>query len=512
MYRILVVDDLKSNATLLKKILIKSGYEVQTCLTGKQALDEVLKANYDCILLDVLMPEMSGFMVIQRLKNNSKTKDIPVIFLSADDETKSKKEGFELGAVDYITKPFSTWEVLARVRTHVKLYQTLNSLINAQAETLKQIQNVQSSLNKKPEDYKNAHFSVIYESLHAAGGDIYEIIEIDENRIGYFVGDFAGHSLSTGFLTSSVKALLKQNCNKVNTPVESMTIINKVLCELMPVGHYLTACYAVLDKLSGELSVVNLGHPPLLYIPMFGSVQEVGNSGDILGAFEDALYTEVKIKVYPGDKFMIITDGLIEGQEVWFSAITKLKEIASSHSDLEREPFIEVISKETESLRKGDPDDVLVLVSTIPGEVSEIKETLATNALSIQFSSIKPIVEVVNKRIIAFVSENEVIEDVFGLELILFEVLNNAVIHGNKCVQKKWVKVDVSFDELELKVKVVDEGNGFDWKAVLEKVEAVGDNLDATSGRGFPLMKGYGYEPMLNEKGNELILVKSRNS
>ena len=118
---ILMVDDTPANLGVLSEFLGDDGYEVLVAEDGESALQRASYAHPDLILLDVLMPQMDGFDTCRRLKEQKATKDIPVIFMTALSDTVNKVKGFELGAVDYITKPFQQEEVRARVSTHLKL-------------------------------------------------------------------------------------------------------------------------------------------------------------------------------------------------------------------------------------------------------------------------------------------------------------------------------------------------------------------------------------------------------
>ena len=118
---ILIVDDTPKNIQLLGTVLKETGYRVIVATNGNSALSILEKTKPDLILLDVMMPELSGFDTITKIKENEDTKNIPVIFLTAKTEPDDVLEGFKLGAVDYITKPFHANELLARVKTHLEL-------------------------------------------------------------------------------------------------------------------------------------------------------------------------------------------------------------------------------------------------------------------------------------------------------------------------------------------------------------------------------------------------------
>lgn len=145
---ILVVDDRLENAALLFSILTENGYEVRQVINGKQALNAAYYDPPDIILLDIMMPEMDGYEVCRQLKESEKTAQIPIIFLSALDGEIDKVKAFELGGVDYITKPFHVKEVLARVE-HQLIIQRQRKIIAAQNLQLTEQNKNLADLNSK---------------------------------------------------------------------------------------------------------------------------------------------------------------------------------------------------------------------------------------------------------------------------------------------------------------------------------------------------------------------------
>jgi len=125
--KILIVDDVAQNIQLIANFL-KEDYELAFALRGKEAVNQALKTSFDLILLDIMMPEIDGFKVCEILKSDEKTKEVPVIFLTAKTDTESIKRGFDTGGVDYITKPFNAEELKARVKTHIQLKRTKEAL------------------------------------------------------------------------------------------------------------------------------------------------------------------------------------------------------------------------------------------------------------------------------------------------------------------------------------------------------------------------------------------------
>lgn len=146
---ILVIDDTPDNLRLLVRVLTEQGYRVRAAPTGKLALTAAQKAPPDLILLDINMPEMDGYEVCRRLKADSRTSHVPVIFLSAWSDVFDKVKAFSVGGVDYITKPFQIEEAIARIKTHLTICSLQSSLKQKNedlTQTLNQLKSTQSQL------------------------------------------------------------------------------------------------------------------------------------------------------------------------------------------------------------------------------------------------------------------------------------------------------------------------------------------------------------------------------
>ncbi len=151
---ILIVEDSPTNLQVLGKILKDEDYELAFATDGKEGLQMAMNIRPDLILLDIMMPVMDGMESCKRLKKYEQTRDIPVIFLTARGKSDDIIAGFKLGAVDYITKPFNSHELLARVKTHVTLQQTIKQLKSALQEvrTLKGLLPICANCKKVRDD------------------------------------------------------------------------------------------------------------------------------------------------------------------------------------------------------------------------------------------------------------------------------------------------------------------------------------------------------------------------
>jgi len=364
-FTILVVDDNRVNVRILEQALNKTGYHVLTAAEGSTARDLAETHRPDLILLDIMMPGEDGFEVIRQLKNSTSTAHIPTIFLTSRNELDAKMNGFELGAVDYITKPFHVQEVLARVRLHLRLSLATNSLVQTQAEKLRQLRDAQCAILVEPDTLPEARFSVCYLSFLEAGGDFYDVLPISEDIFGYFVGDLSGHDIGSGYMTAAIKALLAQNCISIYQPQESMRMINNVLVEILSDGKYMTACYALLNRKANRMTLVNAGHPPVIYHPVDGEPILVKLPGDILGTFKEVCFGVQEIPVSRGDRFFLYSDGLIETgvnkRMVWTQNLESLKDICSR---LKTIPFKRCSETMVDWMlrNKSEPDDDIVVL------------------------------------------------------------------------------------------------------------------------------------------------------
>jgi sigma-B regulation protein RsbU (phosphoserine phosphatase) len=369
---VLLVDDAPANIQVVNSIL-KDAYRIRVATNGPKALELAKgKPAPDLILLDIVMPEMDGYEVCSRLKAAPETRDIPVIFLTGKTETDDETKGFEVGAVDYIHKPFSPPIVKARVQTHLvlrgireQLAQQLQA-IRSELETARKIQ--LSILPREIPKIVGLDIAARYVPMTAVAGDFYDFIVVDEKRLGILVADVSGHGMPAALISSMLKIALAAQAAQARDPAAVLSGLNQALCGKFQ-GHYVTAAYALVDMEKRSICYAGAGHPPLLLRNRStGSTCEITENGLFLGAFLKATYSAVEVPFKEGDWGVLYTDGILEATDPSkqeFGA-DRFKLFLESHRDLGVDQFVDALLDELSnwsdraSGREAE-DDVTVL-------------------------------------------------------------------------------------------------------------------------------------------------------
>ena len=326
---ILVVDDDKTNRSLLSIILKKAGYRVIEAEDGQDAIKKSLDTPVDLVLLDIMMPNMDGYEACRRMKEDPRTRDIPVIFLSAKTETRDKIMGLESGGADYVTKPFDKGEVLARVRSQLRIRSLTREVIEKQKHLdndLKVAAGIQQSLlpSREMPGESNLKWAWRFRPCEEIGGDIFNILRLDENHYAVYMLDVSGHGVPSALITVSVSQMLQPHTNtlikriinagsgyEIVAPVDVLKRLDREY-PIERFDKYFTLVYMLIDTERGLLRYSNAGHPPPLLIRTDGTVKELEKGGPMIGLNGALPFEEEEIPLDPGDRIILYTDGVIE--------------------------------------------------------------------------------------------------------------------------------------------------------------------------------------------------------
>lgn len=360
---ILVADDTQIDSALLVRILRSQGFRALAAFDGAGVRQVCAGEAVDLVLLDPALPGESGFAVCSSLKSEPRTSDIPVIFLSALDDPNSRVAGFNAGGVDYIGKPFSAKEVLARVRVHLRLRLATECMIREQKAHLDALRQAQQAMLVMPEDVEGAKFAVDYRPLDAVGGDFYDVVPLGGGAVGYFVADISGHGVGASFLTAALKALLRESAGPLFAIEDAMRNMNAAMRATLDGGQFFTACYARLS--GGSLSLVSAGHPPLILVTRAGEARVIDSEGDPLGVFGQVVFEKQDLNVNIGDRFYLYTDGLVENAyspgRGRAAGIGRLREACARVREMELDAAVHAIADEVAPERGAVDDDRLLL-------------------------------------------------------------------------------------------------------------------------------------------------------
>lgn len=311
---VLVVDDDYCSSLMLQSILCQEGLRAMNVADSESCLNFLKEQIPDLILLDVEFPEESGFSICRRIKSFAEWRDIPVLFISSNDNLDAKVLGFEVGGLDYITKPWQREEILARVKTHLRLRQALRNQSELQSLRLQRLKEAQEAILLKPCDEPEARFSVFFQPLQEVGGDFYDVISVGEEVFDYVVADISGHDVGMALVTSALKMLLRQNCSILATPVEILCSLNHGITSVLQSDQFVALTLVRINRKSGKAEVVCGGSPAPIYFSPQNSTAAIIDAavGDLVGVFSDAAFKGVELKVSPGDRIFLYSDGILE--------------------------------------------------------------------------------------------------------------------------------------------------------------------------------------------------------
>jgi sigma-B regulation protein RsbU (phosphoserine phosphatase) len=315
---ILVVDDMPSNLRLLSQTLAEKGYGVRTVTSGPRALESARTSPPDLILLDVRMPDMDGYEVCVHLKEDERTADIPIIFISALDQVEDKVQAFQFGGVDYITKPFQVEEVLARTETHLALHRLQERLENINQRMQRELTlagAVQSSfLPSQMPKLPGWQLVASMRSARETSGDFYDFIQLPNGRMGLVIADVVDKGVPAALLMSMSWSLLWSYATQhPDSPGKVFEAVNQRLLLHLGGSHFLTCFYGILDPEKGTMTYSNAGQPPPFHLKIGrNKLGMLGLTGPPLGILEEGQWEEVDVTFQSGETLILYTDGVTD--------------------------------------------------------------------------------------------------------------------------------------------------------------------------------------------------------
>jgi phosphoserine phosphatase RsbU/P len=342
--RILIVDDSPSQRLLLRSMLKAEGHDNVVAAESAQAAFEQLglgrpqgRSGVDLVLLDLSMPGMDGLEACRRIKADERLRDIPVIVVTASTEPNDLEQAFEAGVVDYITKPPRSVELMARVRSALRLKQetdrrtqrerellevserlktanaTLEARIEEQLAKLRLAAQIQADLLPKAapsiDGYEIAGKTI---PAQMVGGDYFDFIAMDDSRWAICLADVSGKGLPASLLMANLQATIRGQTLVSSSASECVGRCNQLLHQSVDGGRYATLFYAILDPGSGELRYCNAGHKPPMVFREGKPALRLERGGPALGILKSGAFEEGVVLLQPGDLMVACSDGITE--------------------------------------------------------------------------------------------------------------------------------------------------------------------------------------------------------
>jgi sigma-B regulation protein RsbU (phosphoserine phosphatase) len=325
--KVLVVDDDENNRDMLSRQISREGYQVQTAASGRDALELLQTQQVDLILLDVMMPDMDGYAVLQRIQSESPRRHVPVIMISALDDMDGVVRCIELGAEDYLLKPFDPVLLRARMSACLekkRLRDEIDRHVQRMERELELARSVQLSM--VPTDFPTPSAELplaAYATLQPAreiGGDLYDCFWIGAGRLCLVVADVADKGASAALYMARTKSeirliatLLGESSRRVPSAGEVVTRVNEELCHGNVHTMFVTLFLCIVNSRTGELDWCNAGHPPPYLIAADGSLTRLPHAPNVPAGI-DPVFTGISEKgqLAPGGSLFLYTDGVTE--------------------------------------------------------------------------------------------------------------------------------------------------------------------------------------------------------
>ncbi len=314
--RILIADDQPHILDALQMLLKGSGFSTEVITQPSRVLQALETSVFDAVLMDLNYSRNTtsgeeGLELVSQIRAMDKV--LPVLVMTAWGSVDLAVQAMRRGASDFVEKPWENRELLAKLSHQMRRAEQQRRAQRQTDEELAEAREIQQSLLPKhlPEI---AGFEVagVTQPLRFVGGDYYNVVRISPQQTALCIADVAGKGLPAALLMSSLQAALRPLLSQRLAPRELCQRLNRILCELTPMGKFISFFYAVLDSAENRLTYCNAGHNPPLLVRADGASMELDAAGAVLGQFPSWGYEQSELRLEAGDRLLIFTDGLVE--------------------------------------------------------------------------------------------------------------------------------------------------------------------------------------------------------
>jgi len=317
--RVLVADDQPHVLDALQLLLKSHGYKTQAATHPSRVLQALESGEFDVVLMDLNYTRdttagSEGLELVSKIR--ARNQDLPLVVMTAWSTVDLAVEAMRRGASDFVQKPWQNSQLLQKLQQQLERARAARQAQERRENEWQEARDIQSKLLPKrlPEiaDYEIAGMT---QPVKFVGGDYYNVVRVSETQTVLCIADVAGKGLPAALLMSSLQAALKPLLWQRLPPRELCSRLNRILCDITPVGKFTSFFYAVLDSREHRLTYCNAGHNPPILIRAGGAAIELNAAGAVLGQFPDWVYEQSELELRPGDRLVLFTDGLVEATD-----------------------------------------------------------------------------------------------------------------------------------------------------------------------------------------------------
>jgi sigma-B regulation protein RsbU (phosphoserine phosphatase) len=491
--KVLVVDDERPNRLYLKKLLSSYGCEVAEAADGPSALEQIHRERPDLVLADVVMPGMDGFELCGAIKELAATRDLPVIMVTAKGQIEDLKKGFDLGAMDYIRKPFDARELVLRVGNALALKRSNDALahwkrrVSHELELAGKIQ--QSMFSTEPLFSEPFELRIHYRSSMDVGGDAFDVISLPDGRCCVYVADVSGHGVAPAMISSMIKATLTELIRTFfdRGPAFICNELHVRLCStLNNPSYYATMLMALYEPETSRWVCMNCGHPdPILICEGKSAPFPAGGGGIPVGMplgpdrpFAEA--DQTLLDSCPGMHILLYTDGLTEalhqqtGEECGEEKLAELFARVSADSYALDCPAALLDLIETEGYAIGHDDCTAITI-----RMTDPAQVLMVGSVPVDMQSVSECTEELERLLLDKADEDLAAR----VRLVAIEHAMNVVEHSGLGAEDS-IWMQLVLDGTECRLVCTDRGREWD----ISRAGATEPGLDAYAEGGRGLM------------------------
>jgi len=317
--RVLIADDQTHVLDALQLLLKSGGYATEAVTQPARVMRALESGQFDAVLMDLNYTRDTtaggeGLELVSQIR--SKDKLLPVVVMTAWGNVDLAVEAMRRGASDFVQKPWENGLLLQKLQTQVARVRAQRWTQRQGEDELREAREIQDKLLPKKlpaiADYQIAGMT---QPVRFVGGDYYNVVRISEQHTVLCIADVSGKGLPAALLMSSLQAALKPLMWQKLAPRELCRRLNRILCDLTPLGKFISFFYAVLDSKENRLTYCNAGHNPPILVRANGMSTELNAAGAVLGQFPDWVYEQSDVQLRSGDRLLVFTDGLVEASD-----------------------------------------------------------------------------------------------------------------------------------------------------------------------------------------------------